>query len=149
MTKSIWTDKASVENVLTTELNAAAAAGRAISTAAISNDAAGERYLYADFLLLIASQSATRTAGPNATLYILPEVNAIYPYGATDLAPQAELAVGSFSFDSASAAARYAVLRGVLLPPSDFHVMVGNNTGIVLADTGNTLVMERYNIEAV
>jgi len=42
--------------------------------------------------------------------------------------------------------ARYEVIRGVLLPPMDFHVLVMNETGQALAASGNTLTLRRYNM---
>ena len=139
--------KEAVENVMTTELDALSSGGLAITSTALSNDAAAELELYADFRLYLAEQGSARSSGANVTMWILPEVDGTYPYGSASLEPQAELIVGSFSFDAATDA-RYAVLRDVPLPPSDFHVVVKNNTGQALAATGNTLVMERHSIES-
>jgi len=139
--------KASAETVMTTEMNALASGSLAITSSAISNDAAGELDLYADFRLYLATQGTARSAGANVTVWILPEVDGTYPYGSAALEPQAELIVGSFSFDAA-VTARYAVLRDVPLSPSDFHLVVQNNTGQALGATGNTIVIERHSIES-
>lgn len=139
--------KAAAENVLTTQLNSLANGSLAITSTAVSNDAASELELYGDFRLYLNTQGAARSSGANVTMWILPEVDGTYPYGSASLEPQAELIVGSFSFDAATTA-RYAVLRDVPLPPSDFHVVVQNNTGQALASSGNTLVMERHSMES-
>lgn len=139
--------KEAAENVMTTELNSLADASLAITSAALSNDAAAELELYADFRLYLATQGSARDSGANVTMWILPEVDGTYPYGSASLEPQPELIVGSFSFDAATTA-RYAVLRDIPLPPSDFHVVVKNNTGQALAATANTIRMERHSIES-
>jgi len=140
--------KASAETVMTTELNALASGGLAITATAISNDAAAELDLYADFRLYLATQGSARVSGANVTVWILPEVDGTYPYGSASLEPQPELIVGSFSFDAA-VTARYAVLKDVPLPPSDFHIVAKNNTGEALGATGNTIVIERHSIESL
>ena len=138
--------KEAAENVLTTELNSLASGSLAITGTAISNDAAAELELYGDFRLYL-TQASARLAGANVTMWILPEVDGTYPYGSASLEPQAELIVGSFSFDAA-VTARYAVLRDIPLPPSDFHVVVQNNTGQALNAASNTLVLERHSMES-
>jgi hypothetical protein len=148
MTTSKWTDKVSVETVMTTELNALTNADRNITATAISNDAAGEKHLYADFRIYLATQGSARSAGANVQMWIMPEVDGTYPYGDGTLDPDTGLLVGAFGFDAATTA-RYSVMRMVQLPPSDFHVILKNNTGQTLAATLNTLVMERYSLEAV
>jgi len=139
--------KEAVENVMTTELNALASGSLAITASPLSNDAAAELELYADFQLYLATQSLARSSGANVTMWILPEVDGTYPYGSASLEPQAGLIIGSFSLDAA-VTARYAVMRDVPLPPSDFHIVVKNNTGQALAATLNTIVMERHSIES-
>ena len=139
--------KEAVETVMSTEMNALASAALCITATPISNDAAGELELYGDFRLYLAEQGVARSAGANVTMWILPEVDGTYPYGAAGLEPQGELIVQSFSFDAA-VTARYAVIRDIPLPPSDFHVMVKNNTGQALAATLNVLVMERHSIQS-
>lgn len=138
--------KASVETLLTTQMNNLGIGSYCIDSGGFSNDAANELYLYADFCLYLAQQGSARSAGAKVTVWILPEVNNQYPYGSASLAPQAELCVGSFSFDAALNY-RTAVLRDIPLPPSDFRVMVQNNTGVAFASSGSTLKMERHNLQ--
>lgn len=148
MTTVKWGGKASAETAMTTELNALAGFGIAITATPVSNNDAGELYLYADFQLSLALMSSSRSSGAMISLYILPEVDGAYPYGDNSLAPQTELLVGAFTFDAATTA-RDATLKEVLLPPSDFHLIIINYTGATLANSGNVLKMERYNREAV
>lgn len=138
--------KATAETVMSTELNGLANGSRAISSGAVSNDAAGELYLYGDFRLYLPDQPGARSAGAAVILWILPEVNNVYPYGSATLEPQASLIMGSFSFDAASNY-RDAVLRDIPLPPSDFRILVKNKTGQAFAATLNVLVLERHNLQ--
>jgi hypothetical protein len=147
MTTVKWEAKAGVESVLTTELNSLADDGNKITTSALSNDASNELYLYADFKLYLAEQGSARDSGGGVALYILPEVDSDHNYGSDSLDPPVQHRVGFFEFDAA-VTARESIIRGVLLPPSDFHVLVINETGQAFAASGNTLDMERYNMQA-
>ena len=148
MTTVKWTDKVSAETVMTTELNSLANDDRNITATAVSNDGAGEKHLYANFRLYLATQGSARSAGANVQLFILPEVDGTYPYGDDTLDPDTGLLRGAFGFDAATTA-RYAVMEMVPIGPNDFHIVLKNNTGQALASSGNTLVMERYSLEAV
>lgn len=144
-----WNAPDSVENVLTTELNALADGANKITGTAVSNDQAGELDMYGDFTLYLGTQGSARDANAFVALYILPrsdETN--YPYGGDSLDPAPNLWSANFLLDAA-VTARYAVIRGVLLPPMDFHVLLINETGQELAATGNTLSLRRYNTQSV
>jgi len=144
-----WNAPDSVETILTTELNALADGANKITGTAVSNDQAAELDMYADFTLYLAAQGAARSAGAYVALYILPMSDGTnYPYGGDALDPAANLWTANFVFDAATTA-RYAVIRGVLLPPMDFHVLVMNETGQAFAATLNTLKMRRYNTAGV
>lgn len=143
-----WASPDSVEDVLTTELNSLSDGANKITTTAISNDQAAELDMYADFILSLAAQGSARSSGARVDLYILPQSDGTnYPYGGDSLDPDPGLLAGSFAFDAATTA-RVAVLRGILLPPMDFHVLVVNETGQALAASGSTLQMRRYNVES-
>lgn len=142
-----WGDVAAAESILTTELNALGDGANKITGTAISNDAVAELDVYADFVLYLATQGSARDAGGYCPLYILPEVDSQYPYGGDSLDPAGNLCVGAFQFDAA-VTARYAVIRGIILPPGDFHILIMNETGQALAATLNTLDMRRYNMES-
>lgn len=142
-----WNAPDSPETVMTTELNSLANDGRAITSTPVSNDASGELDMYAEFQLYLPAQGSARDDGAHVEMYVLPEVNGNYAYGGSTLTPASNLLVGSFEFDAATAA-RYAHLRGVLLPPTDFYVLLINRTGQALASSGNVLRMERYNVQS-
>jgi hypothetical protein len=137
---------ASAETVLTTELNSIANGAGGISGTAVSNDAAGELYLYANIELSLAAQGAARSAGAYCEIYILPEVDGTnYSYGGASLKPAMATRVAVLDFDAATTARR-AIAMGVPLPPTDFHMLVWNATGQAFAASGNTLKIERYNL---
>ena len=142
-----WGDYGSAESILTTELNALGDGANAITAVPISNDAVAELDVYSDWILYLSTQAAARDVGAFVSLYLLPKVNSQYPYGGLTLDPAGNLLVGAFQFDE-TVTARYAVVRGVVLPPSDFYALVTNETGQVLAATLNTLYMSRYNMES-
>lgn len=147
MTIIKWGDVQTAESILTTELNSLADGGNKITTTAVSNDQTAELDVYADFILYLAAQGSARDSGAYVALYILPEVNSQYPYGGDSLDPAGNLLVGAFQLDAATSA-RYAVVRNIVLPPDDFHVLVINETGQAFAASGNTLYMRRYNMES-
>lgn len=146
MTELKWNTPDATATILTTELNSLVA-GANKTSAAISNDAAGELDLFADFELYLAEQSSARDAGAYVALYILIELDGSnYTYGGDALDPPESAWVGNFRFDAA-VTARYSHLRGVQLPPTDFLVLVMNETGQNLAASGNTLKYARYNYQ--
>lgn len=142
-----WEAPNSPETVLSTELNSLADGANKITTTPISNDGSTELYLYADFQLYLAAQASARDNGARVELYILPEISGNYCYGGDSLDPPRAMLVGSFEFDAATNA-RYSHIRGVMLPPTDFHVLVINETGQAFASSGNVLVTKRYNMQS-
>ena len=143
-----WATPDTAEDVLTTELNSLSDAANKITTTAISNDQTAELDMYADFVLSLAAQGSARDSGAHVDLYILPQSDGTnYPYGGDSLDPSSNHWVGSFMFDAATNA-RVEVIRGVALPPMDFHVLVINQTGQAFASSGNTLQLRRYNLES-
>ena len=143
-----WNAPDSPETILTTELNGITNGSNKLS-AALSNDAAAELDLYADFELYLSTQGTNRAVGAHVSVYILTEMDASnYTYGSDSLDPPSNALVGMIQFDSGSLVARYSHLRGVELPPTDFKVLVQNNTGQTLAATLNVLKMVRYNMQS-
>jgi hypothetical protein len=149
MTVNKWNAPDSVENVLTTTLNALADGANKITVTAISNDQAAELDMYGDLILVLAAQASARNTGAYVPVYILPRSDGdSYPYGGDSLDPDPGLQVGSFKLDAATNA-REAVIRTVLLPPEDFHVLIANKTGQAFGATGNTVRLRRYNTQSV
>lgn len=144
-----WTSRESEENVLTTEMNSLANGARAITSAALSNDATNERFPYADLELSLAEQGTARSAGAYVEVYFLVELDATnYVFGGSSLTPPSNALVGVFPFDAA-VTARVNILTHLLLPQANFHVLVINQTGQAFASSGNTLTMRRYSVEDV
>lgn len=149
MAQSKWSSHTTEATVLSTELNSLVNGGNKITTTPLSNDGSDELYLYAMLRMTIAAQGTNRLAGANISVYFIPEVGATYAFGGDSLDPPAELLVWSFSFDSGALAARENVSLPITLPPTDFHVLVINNTGQTLASSGNTLKIEKFGIQSV
>jgi len=143
---ALWTAEDTIETWLSTELNSLADATNSATSSAKSNDASStERRLYANVEIYIATQGSARAGDANVSLYIIPEVDDAN-YG--DAANYQNYYAGSISLDAATTA-RYNILRNVLLPPSDFKVMLRNDTGQALAASANTVKAKRFSAEDV
>ena len=140
-----WEAPASTSTILTTELNSLGDGANKLS-GAISNDGASELYLYGDLELYIATTS-TRASDARVEVYILIELDGSnYSYGGDSQDPAPSMHVGDFQFDAATAA-RYAHIRGVMLPPTDFKILLINEMGVAMASSGNTLKLAKYNLQ--
>ena len=123
---------------LTTELNALADAGWALS-AVIDNATALDELV--DIPLVLASAVTAGTGSPSVDIYLLPVADGTTddnPPGASAGAIPADKYVGSVSA-IASASFTSGTLRGVVLPPGKYRVGVQNNLGAAMPATGNTL----------
>ena len=146
MATTKWEAPASIATILSTDLNSLADGANFLSDA-LSNDESAELYLFADFEFYIAATSA-RSTDARVELYLLSEIDGSnYAYGGTSLDPAPNAHVGDFQYDAAGTAARYAILREVRLPPTDFKVLVINELGVAMAASGNTLKFIKYNIQ--
>jgi len=144
MATTRWGQLTSNTVILSTELNSLTNGSNKITTSPLSNDAEDERYLNCILKMTIGSQTA-RTGAPSVDIYFIPEEDGDYAFGGDSLDPPAELLVWSFSFD-ASATARINVSRPIELPPTDFHVLLINNTSQTFNASGNLLEMEKFNL---
>jgi len=123
------------------QLNNLADTGKAIS-AAISNDT--DLYIYADFRLKISTQTANRTAGSYVGLHILSDLgDGTY----VSSIPNTNTWVGNFIQDSGSTAARNDMVWNVILPPSNFKVLLENNTGVIFTSCSK-LEYRRYYLQS-
>jgi len=130
----------------TTDLNSLADGGNVLGDV-ISNDAAGELYMFADVELYLAT-TTSRGTDARVELYLLPTVDGSnYAYGGASLDPANNTHVGDFQLDASATAARYVVLRNILLPPEDFRFLIINEIGVAFASSGNTLKYLLYNIQ--
>ncbi len=135
-----WSAVASVITALSTELNSLANTARAISSA-IDNSGSSDKYLFCDAELSVTFGSAP-VAGTVIALYFLPSVDGTnYPDDAyADL--QEALWVGSFIMRNATAQRR--VLRGILLPPKLYKVVLKNISGQAFPASGSTVKLLPY-----
>lgn len=117
-------------------------------SADVSNDAAGELYLWADFELRTTTAPSRGYQG-RADLYILPKIDGSnYSYGGDTVTPSISNLVGSFWLWEFGYA-KVLHLRGIRLPPSDFRVLLRNMNGQGGDFSSvNTLKMARYNLQA-
>lgn len=139
---------ASPETVMTTELNSIASSAGAITASAISNDASGELYLYASIELYLAAQGANRSSTPTVTIFIIPEISGSYSWGDGSTLPPGQSVAITLALTASTLAACRAIAFNIPLPPTDFHMVVWNNTGQSFASSGNTLKIERYNMQS-
>jgi hypothetical protein len=133
---------------MTGQMDVLADGANAITTTPVSNDAAAELDLYGDFQLYLNAQTAgVRETGAYIPVYILPEIDGNYAYGGSTLDPDPGLQVGMFSPDSGTTGARYLHMRQIELPPTDFHVLLMNETNRTFRDA-NVLKLVRYNLQS-
>lgn len=144
-----WNTPDASESIMTGPMDGLADGANAITTTPVSNDAAGELDLYGDFQLYLTAQTAgVRETGAYVPLYILPEIDTNYAYGGASLDPDPGLQVGMFSPDSGATAARYMHMRQIELPPTDFHVLLMNETNRAFGPAGSVLKLVRYNLQS-
>lgn len=127
------------ETVLTTGLDGLSAAGNAVSAAIAQTPIS---YLYADFILSI-DLTELPALGGFVDLYILPTVAGIVTDGSLSVNAALTLRVGTLPVRQALPPQNLS-LRGVILPPSEFRVLLRNETDIDFPDTGTVLKMARY-----
>lgn len=139
---SKYTSEDSSSNILTTELNSLADGANKITGTALSNDASAERDLFATFRLALAAQGSARSSGAYVAMYFLPDENGTFAFGGDSLDPAEEHLVWRFSYDAATTA-RSNVSAALLLPPTDFHVLLINETGQAFASSSNVLSYQR------
>ena len=130
-------------SILTTELNALAN-NAGVTTATIENSSTLDQY--ADFELVVTYGTAP-VADTTVDLYIVRTVDGTNFEDATATRPTSEF-VGSFVLDAVTTAQRK-IVRGVMLPPTSFKLLVVNKAGQAMAATGNTLRGDFYNQQVV
>ena len=140
-----WSTPTSIATVLSTELNAIAAAGNTAASAVIDQDAS--RDVYAAFELAVTYATGP-AAGAFVTLYLLPTLDGTnYPDGDATIDPPPNLLAATFPIRSVATAQRV-VVRDVVLPSSDFKVVCTNEASTAFSASGHTLKMIRYDRES-
>jgi len=123
-----WGPLGSKTTLLTSSnLNNLAHLGQKMS-AAVSNDT--DLYIYADFRLRLSASTSNRCIAATVGLYILADLgDSTYVSGGSSLNPPSSAWVGNFNFDSGDTPARVDMVWNIVLPPSNFKVLIENNTG--------------------
>lgn len=134
---------------LNTMPNASAAAS---STGAVSNSALDT---FMDISVTLGSITPSASYLGGLSVFVLPLNQDGTTYGDGQFAntgaqsakiPQPGYWVGNITFPPGVAAVQQGVLRGVLLPPEGFQIVIQNNTGVALASSGNTVKYWTYNL---
>lgn len=133
--------------LLSTELNSLASGSRTNASSAVDNDNASNRYLFGTFELAVTF-SSTPLSGKTVDLFILPTVDGTnYADGSSSVNPGSGNYVASFPVRAVATAQRL-MLYNVPLPPTDFKVLLVNNSGQNMTASGHTLkmVMSAYEV---
>src|SRR6516225_9926989 len=139
-----WNAPSGIASQLTTELNSLATSTMCSASAIYDNSTAGTLNIYCDLEVNLAALS------PTAAAYV-----AVYLWGAPDgtnfpAQSDADLRLTTTQLfcvipigTTASTAQRVAV-RNLLLPPQPVQFRLDNQTGVALANSGNTVKVDAY-----
>lgn len=135
--------------VADTSLNALANTSYALG-AAIDNSS--NLYTDADLLIVLSSAVTTGAGQPAITAYLLAAIDgATYPTppgGSAGAAPSSYV-VGSILLPASTSVTSF-YLRGILIPPCLFKIMIQNNLGVSLPATNtSTCQLFRYRLQGV
>lgn len=138
-----WSAYDAITTVLSTELNALANNGVAVSAA---QDNGTNLRLFADYELAL-TYAVAPTAGAAVELYLVPSVDGTnYPDTTDPIAGTA--LVGVFPLRAVTTAQRIA-LRGVLLTPGLYKLALKNAAGQAMGASGHTLKQRTYGTQSV
>lgn len=144
-----WLAPESLTSALTTELNSLAdstsdTTGFSAVSVEISNET--DLFQYIELEVVIAAQGAARASGAFVAVYINYSADGT-TYDDTSNKAFAEV-LTVFGLDAATTARRLTRVN-VPIPPTDFKLLVLNDTGQAFAASGNTLKFRRYNEQVV
>jgi len=131
---------------LSTELNSLANDTACSPSSTLDNDSVGQRWPAAMVEIYIAAQGTARAAGASVSLYIIPTTDGTNYGDETDECLDNYIAK-HFALDDTTTA-RYITGR-VNLPPTDYKVVLKNNTGQAFAASGNTVKLREFTAEDV
>lgn len=140
-----WTALGTLTTALSTGLDALANVARAIS-AAITNSTAKDRWIDIELNVTFA---VAPSAGGYVGVYLIPSLDGTnYSDGDGTIVPPATMFVGSFPVRAVTTAQRVH-LRQIQLPPTDFKVLVDNQSGQAFPASGSTVKYRTYNEEVL
>lgn len=136
---------ATINSVMTTELNSLTNNSRAISSAEGGDTTDAE--LYGDFELVVTF-GTNPTADTTIDLYLVRAADGTnYEDGDASVRPSPDAFVGSFPVRAVTTAQRM-IVRDVPLPPGLWKAVIHNNgTGQTFAASGNTLKVRPHNLQ--
>jgi len=137
-----YTAKNASITIFSAELNALANDANKITSAPISNSLVAERDLFSMFRLHLELQGAARKANASISMFFLPEEGGSHAYGSDVLDPAPEHLAHVFNFDANTSARDAVTPLPIVLPNSNYHILLINETGQALAATNNTLTYE-------
>ncbi len=114
--------------------------------AEVNNEA--DLFQYLDLELVLAAQGVARSVGAVVEVWIAVAVDSTPNYPADSNAALVSGFLRSFVLDAATTARRL-TLTNIPIPPFKFKLYVRNDTGQVLAASGNTLKYRRHNEQIV
>lgn len=142
-----YTALESIFTALSTELNSLTNTSIATSSVIDNDTAISQRWTMAGVEVFIATQGTNRVVGAHVSLYIIPTVDGTN-YGDTTGACKSNYHVKTWHLDDTATASRY--LTGIIpLPPTDYKVVLENQTGQTLASSGNTVKIREFSAEEV
>ena len=132
---------------LSTELNSLANGAACSASSAFDNDSSGQRWPAAMAEVYVAAQGSNRAAGASVSLFIIPTTDGTNYGDVTDECLD-NYRVKVWSLDDAALAARFLTGR-INLPPTDYKVVLKNNTGQAFPSSGNTVKLREFTAEDV
>ena len=151
MSEAKWTAYGAADTLITgADMNSLANGSWATGVDTLVNNGTDLK-LYMDIDLALASAVTAGAGSPRVDVYLIPVPNGTNPPNPPGTTAQAApipsyvggiLAVASASFTRGS-------LRGIVIPPGSFGIIVQNNLGVSFPASGNTLLGYRYSEQAV
>ncbi len=137
-----WDTVESIATGLSTELNSLANGSYTAVSSAVDNET--DKYLYINVELSLASLNPTGT--PSCSLFIVKSIDSgsNFEDGGGSVVPSNEALLCAFSLSTGSGTKRR-VVANLLIPPLQFKFVLLNNSGVALANSGNTLRYRRHN----
>ena len=126
-------------------INNVADGGVSNASDTISNDAAGERHLFANFKLTSNALGFPRKSGAVIYLFVIPEFDGVFPDTTTEETLNNYYA-GAVYLDE-TGQDRVLMFTDIRLPPSNYQIIIGNETGLAFDATGNTFEVITFNYE--
>lgn len=133
----------SLQTMLSTEINSLSNGSACSASSAFNNVPAvggSNGYDWADFELVLATGSNT-TAYKTVDLYIIESVDGTNYQDTGGPPPNGFLD----SFVLQAATSQRIILRNIPLPPTNFKILVVNNSGVAASASGSTVKMLPYN----